>query len=121
MVGTLTFRELPKEEWHKLLPIFLKNGSEPPAADFSKIVVAEDEGKIVGMHCLSLSARIGPMWLDEDYRGQHIWEDMFERLESYMAGLNQPYFMFTRDDRTEYMAKKFGLRPLDWKVWIKER
>ena len=64
---SVTVRELPVEEWEKLKDYPIAT-NELPDPDRCAVLVAEDEGKIVGTWGVVLAPFLEGLWLDADYR-----------------------------------------------------
>ena len=64
---SVTVRELPVEEWSRLegYPIAT---NELPDPDRCAVLVAEDDGKIIGTWGVVLAPFLEALWVDADYR-----------------------------------------------------
>jgi len=66
----LQIRQLPPEEWPRLLAFEpFASGGIPPAEHW-RILVAEEAGQIVGFTCLYTAVHFEPIWIDPSHRHQ---------------------------------------------------
>jgi N-acetylglutamate synthase-like GNAT family acetyltransferase len=63
----MTVRQLPPEEWHKLAELPIASGGIPDPMR-CEIVVAEEDGKIVGTWGLVMTPFLEGLWVEEEYR-----------------------------------------------------
>ena len=72
-----TIRELPSEEWPRLLDFEPFASAGLPNADFWRVIVGEDDGRIIGFTCIYTAVHFEPVWTDPAYRHQ---PDLFRGL-----------------------------------------
>jgi hypothetical protein len=108
-------RYLRDDERERVAGVFAEYGCVPPVA--GKILVHEEDGKIVGLQCLHQVWHAGPVWIAPEFRGQGKWQEMQAKLESDMEpGM---YFYQFGTPKNEARLKELGLTPLGWTVWGK--
>lgn len=64
----MTARELPVSEWHRLAGTELATVAPLMRQDTSRVLVIEDEGRIVGCWALFPVWHVEGIWIDERYR-----------------------------------------------------
>lgn len=113
----MTVRKLTTEEWGRVSSIFLKEFNEnPPPASESTIVVAEEEGEIVGLLTVQSVVHVEPLWIKDTHRGRYIIPLLVNKVSSLFPALPCA-FAYTRSTRLATLLEYFGLEPLDWKVF----
>lgn len=116
----LTYRQLPSYEWGKLQEQFEKHGGGLPRPDLAKIVVAEDEGRIVGFVVLQLTMHLEPIWLDEGSKAaRHALSRLVHMAEESLPK-ESVYYAFSADDHVADLCKAFALEELEYRVFMKE-
>ncbi len=115
----LKYGIVPVEQWHHLEPIFESQGAPLPDVNMATAAIAVDpetEG-IVGMLMLQVVYHSEPLWIAPEYRGRVD----FRRLLELIDKLNpETYYVFSRNETTQGMAKLAGLEQLDYVVYRKK-
>ena len=111
----ITYRYLEKEEYVKVVPVFMEAHSE--ISPTMRIYVGEENGEIVSFQCLHQVWHAGPVWVKPELRGRGLWTLMQRSFEGTLpAGFGFYQFGTTEN---ESQLRRLGLRPLGWTVWTK--
>jgi GNAT superfamily N-acetyltransferase len=117
----LTIRRLPPEEWEKLRSAYASQGAELPPPEQNTAIVAEADGKIVGLWGINLTVHAGPLWVDPEWRGKGVPDAMSGSLDELIRSFGgRGYLMFPSNKGSEQVAVRMGLRPVNWKIYVKE-
>lgn len=107
-----TVRVLPPEEWDRLAAYepFKSNGL--PTIDHWRVIIVEDDGKIVGFCCLFNAVHWEPWWIAPLYRGKPgILRQLIEQSEAILTEAHvQTAFVTVGDDLPENqdLVEHFG-------------
>lgn len=117
-------RLLPKDEYHRLKPIWPFDNKHPfPDGDFSRVVVAEKDGAIVGFWFAVQTVHVEPIWISEEVRdGGLIATRMLRGLidELHKDDIFNVYVFSDKDNVSDYLGR-LGFAPLpDTTVFIGE-
>lgn len=85
-----TVIKMLEPEQYYLLEEFCKNEGIPMLnPEWSKVVAAIDINleKVVGIVVCQMQVHTEPIWIDKEYQGKGIWEDMVNAMEGYLDGL----------------------------------
>ena len=114
-------RQLPAAEWEKLTEVYRSQSDELPPAEQNTAVVAEVDGRIVGMWGLNLVLHAGPLWVAPEWRGKGVSDQMGAAVEQLARNLGaKGYLMFPSNEHAERAAARAGLTPAQLKVYRKE-
>lgn len=117
----IAFRELRADEWERLRPIYEENGDTLPSPESNAAFIAEADGKIIGLFGLNLVAHAGPVWVDAEWRGKRIADEMAQQLmKAAEAAGAKGFLMFPSNPQSESLAKRMGLVPVAVKVYKRE-
>lgn len=119
----MTFRRLPEEEWEKLRPMFkLYLNENPPSSGQATVVVAEENGQIVGCLVGQWVFHIEPLIIKETHRGRFLIPPLVTELIKQLPGM-QYAFAHTESDKVGKLLKLFGMKELPWKTfrWIRRQ
>ncbi len=119
----MTYRRLNAKEWGKVQRIFLTEFNEAaPAPLQSVVVVAEEEGKVVGMLAAQYVFHIEPLWVDKEHRGRFIIPPLVNELLRHVPDIEYA-FSHTEDPQVGTLLKLFGMKELPWKVfrWLRRK
>ena len=118
---SLKIRQLPEEEWERLREIYEANGDVLPPPDNQTAIVAEVDGKIVGVWGINVQVHAGPLWVDPKWRGLGVPDRMGDALDELVRGLGgKGYLTFPSNAQSERVMQRRGLELKDWKVYVKE-
>lgn len=123
MTVEITYRMLRPDEWPKVEPIFIEHGGPQslPCPEASAILVAEEQGGIVGFLVIQPVVHAEPVWVREDHRGNGIARKLFSEVDDFMKGIGiKAYYTFSTETIVERLAQGNGMSLLPWKVWMKE-
>ena len=121
MPSRVTYRQIPSEEWHRLQEIYEDNGMPLPPAEKNSAVIAEFEGKVVGMQGLHQIWHGGPLWVAPEWRGGGVSDRMDKEIQRIVreCGASR-YVMFPSTPFSEAAVRRFGLKETGWPVFIRE-
>lgn len=81
-------------------------------------MVAEADGRIVGMCGVNLVAHVGPLWVAEEFRRRRIGTDLAKAAGELVRELGgKGYLMFPSNERSVAIAEKLGLKKMSWQVY----
>lgn len=112
----MTVRELPADEWEKLLGLpIAENGLPDPAS--TRIIVAEDDGEIVGCWSFLLTTFLEGLWVDEAYRKGLTFGRLAGATLQLMAqeGIPQASTL-VQSEEVERLALRLGFQPVEGKL-----
>lgn len=118
-MSDITYRVLPADEWYKLSDIYPEDKPMPSPITASA-VVAEEDGKLVGVLFMQLAFHLEPIIITNanvDFRRLVALHD--EQLKEAGGG---GYYAFAPESNGKIgrMAEITGMKPLDYKVYMKE-
>ncbi|MCE5309637.1 MAG: GNAT family N-acetyltransferase [Acidobacteriales bacterium] len=120
-MGEVTVRHIPPEEWERLRGTYEQQGDTLPRAEQNTAIVAEVDGKIVGMWGINLLIHAGPLWVDPEWRGKGVPDQMGVALDELVKNAGgKGYLMFPSNKGSEQVAVRMGLKPAAWKIYVKE-
>jgi len=121
MPSRVTYRQIPPEEWPRLKGIYEANEIPLPPAEKNSAVVAEFEGKIVGMQGIHQIWHAGPIWVAPEWRGVGVSDRMDKEIQRIVRECGASgYFMFPANPFSEAAVRRFGLKEMSWKVFVRE-
>lgn len=80
-MGNITVRMLTPNEYHLAEEFCQKEGIECPHPEFSYIVAAIDEGRVVGIVVTQMLIHTEPIWIQKEYQGRGIKEKLMDLME----------------------------------------
>lgn len=84
--ASVAVRELPSAEWSRLLNFEPFASAGLPNADYWRVVVAEDEGQIVGFTCMYTAVHFEPIWIDPHHQHQPgLFRDLWQASKAILA------------------------------------
>ncbi len=114
-----TVRLLPKEEYERIadFPGPLRELQGVPDPVHTRLVVVEDEGKVVGYWMLFDTVHAEPLWLDPTIRHQpKVALELLQQIsdELHVAGAQTIFAVIGEPERAvmEPLARKVGLVPI---------
>lgn len=122
--ASVTVRELPSEDWGRLLDFEpFATGGLPPA-DHWRICIAEEDGQIVGFTCLYQAVHFEPIWIDPSHRHQPglfagLWQASKQILDEHGV---QMIFACVPDSlpQQQRLVEKVGFLPQPGQLYIVE-
>lgn len=116
----MTVRELPKNEREPLMAFFAARGEAEPETD-AIIVIAEDEGEIVGCLVAQRVMHLEPLWVKESHRGRYVIPPLINKVRERLPELKLA-FAHCEDQRVQKLLGYFGMKKLSWQMfrWVKE-
>lgn len=119
----LTFRDVPSEEWPRLLEFepFKSNGL-PEDNGHWKILVAEVDGEIVGCTGLHTQVHWDPWWISPEHRGNAgIVRGLIKQGAELLDRLGVRDAFATIEDenvRSQALARRLGFEPAPGQLYI---
>lgn len=116
-------RRLPLVEGDKLHKLFAEavNGT-PPLPSEGMVIVAEEDGVIIGFATLQYVPHIEPVWVAPSHRGRWVLQNMLTELFKHVPTSARGALCYTKEDRTARLITHLGLEHMhDWKVfrWVR--
>lgn len=104
-----------------LLPLFERNGWILPHPQLSSIVLASENGDIVGFGTVQLVFHGEPIWVHPRYRGAGVAEGLAERMAKIMQGAHAKNWVCVASNPfAEELCAKFGMTEVQGKLFVKE-
>lgn len=117
-------RLLPSDEYHKLKKVWpFREGKPIPDKDFSKVMVAENDGNIIAYWFAVQVIHVEPVWVSEEARdggitATKLLKGLVEELHS--CDIHDVYVFSDRDEISQYLGR-LGFHSLpDTKVFFGE-
>lgn len=101
-------RLLEPSEWERLTPLLPYFPGTFPSSSQAQILVAEDQGEIVGLITLELVIHVGPCWVKPSHRGKGIFTSLIKNSLGMFPGLRGAIF-FTNNKKMVSLMTKLGL------------
>ena len=114
----ITIRRLDKSEFGRL-----RNVADglAPNPDYSRVIVIERDGEIVGRMCLMTPVHIEGTWLREDVRRGTVGFRMFQAIEREATSLGvRTLLAYATSAEHETYLQRLGFGKLEFTVWSKE-
>jgi hypothetical protein len=127
LTESVTLRQLPPEEWPRLLAFEPFTSTGLPSPDHWRVIVAERAGVIVAFNCLFEAIHMEPLWVAPEYRGRpHEFYELLTRLwgatKSVLQDAQVPYvFACVNDEslpRVHDFVRHLGYIPADGKLYV---
>ena len=102
-------RDLPEAEWSKLGLSKL-----PPTG--SRVIVVEEDGRIMGYWCVITAVHLEPVWIDPKYRGnpsmvRKLWRGVRNVLLD--NDVEMAVLVLMRDNPASHVIKRMGFQPVN--------
>lgn len=114
--------ELPKDQWPRLAQFFKDYLNDDKLPLEGSIIVAEENGKLIGVATLQKVWHIEPVWVVKKYRGKGILQQMLRLAYAAVPAEVQGVFCYTKSDRTARLIELLGLKRMpEWQVfrWLR--
>jgi hypothetical protein len=113
-----TIRQLPVEEWPRLLDYpFGSQGL--PAPELAVIFVAETEGKIVGVWAAETMVLLDGLWTDPDHRAALVAGRLLGAMRSFLQSKHLlTSFTVISDPSVMVLAHKAGFTRYPGDLWV---
>jgi hypothetical protein len=116
---SMSVRELPPEEWHKLEASYAENGGRLPPVGGSKIYVVEEGGAIIGSIDLVLLPFVGLARVEESRRGERVATLLAHAVAS-VCSEGDSLFTYTTSEASKRICENMGCVKLDGEIWRKD-
>lgn len=81
---------------------------------------AYDGDKLVGFNIFQLFPLVGPMWVDEDYRGSGVPESLALRTIKFMDDVQaRGYLVIADNPFTAKLCERYGMKRVESPVYMK--
>ena len=108
-----------QEEWLAIDSLLEKYHWMSLAPDFSRVLVAEVDGKIVGISCLQQVPFCGPLIVDREYRGNGVAEKLADDTIDSLRSMNaRGWIVVAESPHVPKLCVKHGMRKLDSPVFV---
>jgi len=105
---------LDKSEYSRLLGL-LPDNSWIPDPSISRVVVAEDDGRIVGFWVGQMQFHVEPVWVHEEYRNGIALGCMWKCVKQMLP---KRYWAFSDSNQISAYLKRLGLKRSQYEVYI---
>lgn len=90
-----------------------------PPADSSRIIVAEDAGKIIGFQMLIFVPHLEPIWVDPAYRGGWVPFRLFQRTKQLLDQFRiSVAYLFSKTPEVADYLQRLGLTKLPYETYL---
>lgn len=114
----VTYRTLIGNELEELLPTLQRIGWSIPHPELATGQVAEVDGKIVGFVITQLVPHAEPEWVDVQYRGTGIAEELANRaIETLRGGGAKGILTVAQNEFSEKLCESVGMKPIPGKLY----
>jgi GNAT superfamily N-acetyltransferase len=115
----ITFRWLEPSELSRVDPIIDANGWMQLNANVCRVMVAEENGHILGMNVFQLVSHVGPLWVRPDKRGDGIAEELSRRMYDYMVEIQcRGYVVIAESAHAVKLCEAHGLTRVEHPVYV---
>src|SRR4029077_11567783 len=124
MSDNITFRWLEgpscsDEDWDKLYKLLHKRGWSPLNREYSRILLAEEDGEIVGFSCLQMLPFAGPLFVKPQLRGSGIADKMAADTISFLVECDaRGWFVVADSPHAPRLCEQHGMYKVDSPVYI---
>jgi hypothetical protein len=111
-------RELPADEWDKLAHITAFGDKPFPSPFTARVIVAEQEDRIVGLWVAQTQVHIEPVWIDAAHRSSTLPKRMFNKLLELLdsCSLKSAFCFADRPEIADYLGR-LGLVELPYRTF----
>jgi len=116
----IEIRFLEDDEYYLLDEIYDGEGVARLDPNFSRVVAAIKDGKVIGIMVMQMVLHTEPIIIKEEWQGKGLWRDMAEMLDGYLTAIGIPgaYTQPMRDE-TKAIAGKMGYTESEHPLWVK--
>ena len=115
----IAYRWIGGADLKELEPTIIQMGWTPLDPAISSAIVALDGDRIVGFAVFRMVPTCGPMFVEKDYRGQGLPDELSGRLFQFLAENNCRGFMVVPESQfTERICKQYGMQQLDNPLYV---
>lgn len=102
-------RRLPLDEWSRFEKLCTREFGKAPTPTEATVVVAEEDGEMIGFACARWIVVVGPMWVRPDKRrGMSVFAALLEKLRTVTR--SKTAYTWTKDVALLRLYKLLGLR-----------
>ena len=117
MSEQLKYEILQTQDNKQFIEVFEKAFNRRPELDTMTALVVKDGPEIVGFLGMYSITVCDSMWVREDKRNKGLCVKLLEGIRDLPWRVGRGVHLVERRNREGAMAKKFGARPLPWKLW----
>lgn len=116
---TIEVRSLEGDELSVLEPVLASKGWMQLHHPTSRAVAAFEGEKVVGFLVLQLTPHLEPMWIDDDYRGTELAQNLINRMLIFMAAHQiRGFVVVAESPHVEAMCKEKGMVKVEAPVYV---
>lgn len=100
-------------------PIFESRGWTP--LDKTKTIahcVFDDQGDLIAFNVAQKIAYVGPMWIDPDFRGSGVAEELADKMAILMASSGSTFIVVADNPASAKLCEKFGMKKVESPVYL---
>lgn len=107
-------RECPLELWDKIDKILESRGWASLNRETSRILLAEHEGKIVGLNVFQMVPFAGPLFVVPSLRGTGLAEELADRMLEFLRGAGARTWIATAESpHAARLCESRGMKEID--------
>jgi N-acetylglutamate synthase-like GNAT family acetyltransferase len=119
MSNEITFRWLEPHELHLVDPIVAAHSWITLNEWVSRVLVAEEDGTIVGFVAFQLTPQVGPFYVHPEYRGSKITDELAKRMRAFLDEVEcRGYFAVADNPHVSKLCKAQGMARMDSPVFV---
>lgn len=113
-----TLRLLPPVEWPSIQIALTEGRLDMPLPKVEQgiIIVAEQDGELVGCCGAERSWNVNPMWIKQEHRGNGLALRMAEVIKAYNTE-DLAEFLVTTNPHVEKLVFRLGFIPIEGQLW----
>jgi len=107
------------EEWDAIDELLASRGWASLSRPVSRILLAEEDGAIVGFHVFQMVGYCGPLHVTRSHRGTGIAEELTDKMQQFLESCHaRGYIAVTESPHAEKICKDKGMERLPYPVYV---
>jgi hypothetical protein len=112
-------RDASEEDWEKIESILIARGWMSLNRPTTRILVAEEEGKLLGFTTLQLVPHAEPLWVAPSQRATGLAEDLADKMLEFLIEVKVRGWMVVADSPfAEKICKERGMLRVESPVYV---
>ena len=107
------------QDWSRVDRLLEKRGWAPLNRDLSRILIAEQDGEIVGFSVLQMLPFAGPLFVERKHRGTGMADKLATDTINYLVDCNaRGWFVIADSPHVPKLCERFGMHKVESPVYI---
>jgi hypothetical protein len=108
-----------QEEWDLLDKLLASRGWMSLNRNTSRVLLAEQDGKVVGFHAFQLIPYCGPLYVERKLRGLGLAEILVDKMQDFLTEVHaRGYIAVIESPHAEKLCKAHGMEKLPHPVYV---